>query len=154
MHNKEGEMLFESGYFALFLASFLAATVVPFSSEALLSGMLVADYNLYWCLGLATLGNWLGGMSSYGLGYLGKIQWIEKYLRINHKQIERTQERIKGKELWISFFCWLPGIGDIIAVILGLLKVNIWYVSIGMLIGKLLRYVVWALLTLKVIDLF
>ncbi len=154
MHNKEGEMLFESGYFALFLASFLAATVVPFSSEALLSGMLVADYNLYWCLGLATLGNWLGGMSSYGLGYLGKIQWIEKYLRINYKQIERTQERIKGKELWISFFCWLPGIGDIIAVILGLLKVNIWYVSIGMLIGKLLRYVVWALLTLKVIDLF
>jgi len=147
-------MLFESGYFALFLASFLAATVVPFSSEALLSGMLAANYNLYWCLGLATLGNWLGGMSSYGLGWLGKTQWIEKYLRIKPKQIVKTKKRVRGKELWIAFFCWLPGIGDVIAVILGLLKVNVWLSAIGMLIGKLLRYIVWALLTLKVIDFF
>lgn len=147
-------MLFESGYFALFLASFLAATVVPFSSEALLSGMLAGGYDLYWCLGLATMGNWLGGMSSYGLGWLGKTGWIEKYLRIKNEQIVKTQERIKGKELWISFFCWLPGIGDVIAVLLGLLKVNVWYASIGMLIGKMLRYIVWALLSLKVIDLF
>jgi len=145
-------MLFESGYFALFLASFLAATVVPFSSEALLSGMIVANYNLYWCLGLATLGNWLGGMSSYGLGWLGKTQWIEKYLRIKHEKIVQTQKRIKGKELWIALFCWLPGIGDVIAVLLGLLKVNVWYASLGMLIGKLLRYVFWSFLTLEVIK--
>ena len=148
------QMLFDSGYFALFLASFLAATVVPFSSEALLSGMLVADYNLYWCLGLATMGNWLGGMSSYGLGYLGKTEWIEKYLRISHDRIVRTQQRISGKELWIAFFCWLPGVGDVIAVLLGLLRVNVWYASVGMFLGKLLRYIVWALITLQVIDLF
>ncbi len=145
-------MLFDSGYFALFLASFLAATVVPFSSEALLSGMLATDYNLYWCLGLATLGNWLGGMSSYGLGWLGKTEWIEKYLKIRHQQIEKTKKLVKGKELWIAFFCWLPGIGDVIAVILGLLKVNVVLASVGMLIGKLLRYVVWALITLEVIN--
>ncbi|MBK3516041.1 YqaA family protein [Carboxylicivirga marina] len=147
-------MLFDSGYFALFLASFLAATVIPFSSEALLSGMLATNYNLYWCLGLATLGNWLGGMSSYGLGWLGKIQWIEKYLKIKHSQINKTQKRIKGKELWVAFFCWLPGVGDVIAVILGLLKVNIVWVSIGMFIGKLLRYIVWALITLEAINWF
>ncbi len=146
--------MFESGYLALFLASFLAATVVPFSSEALLSGMLAGGYDLYWCLGLATLGNWLGGMSSYGLGWLGKTEWIEKYLRIKHEQIEKTKRKIAGKEMWIAFFCWLPGVGDVIAVLLGLLKVNTWYVAIGMFVGKLLRYVVWALLTLKVIDLF
>ncbi|WP_289047730.1 YqaA family protein [Carboxylicivirga marina] len=148
------KMLFDSGYFALFLASFLAATVIPFSSEALLSGMLATNYNLYWCLGLATLGNWLGGMSSYGLGWLGKIQWIEKYLKIKHSQINKTQKRIKGKELWVAFFCWLPGVGDVIAVILGLLKVNIVWVSIGMFIGKLLRYIVWALITLEAINWF
>jgi membrane protein YqaA with SNARE-associated domain len=145
-------MLFESGYFALFLASFLAATVVPFSSEALLSGMLAADYNLYWCLGLATLGNWLGGMSSYGLGRLGKTEWIEKYLKIKHDQIEKTKKMVSGRELWIAFFCWLPGVGDVIAVILGLLKVNVVMVSIGMFIGKMLRYVVWALATLEIIT--
>ncbi|WP_430811734.1 MULTISPECIES: YqaA family protein [unclassified Carboxylicivirga] len=147
-------MLFESGYLALFLASFLAATVVPFSSEALLSGMLASNYNLYWCLTLATLGNWLGGMSSYGLGYLGKTQWIEKYLRIRPSQIEKTQKRIAGKEMWIAFFCWLPGIGDVIAVLLGLLKVNVWLAAFGMLIGKHMRYAIWALLTLEIINWF
>ena len=147
-------MIFDPGYFALFLASFLAATVVPFSSEALLLGMLAADYNLYWCLALATLGNWLGGMSSYGLGWLGKTEWIEKYLKIKHSQIEKTKKLVSGRELWIAFFCWLPGVGDVIAVILGLLKVNWLLASIGMLIGKLLRYIVWALISLKVINWF
>lgn len=146
--------MFESGYLALFLASFLAATVVPFSSEAILSGMLAAGYDLYWSLALATLGNWLGGLSSYYIGWLGKTEWIEKYLRIKHEQVVKTQNRIAGKELWISFFCWLPGVGDVIAVLLGLLKVNVWNAAIGMLLGKMVRYIVWALLTLKVIDLF
>jgi len=147
-------MLFETGYIGLFLASFLAATVVPFSSEALLSAMMATGYDTIGCLVVATLGNWLGGLSSYGIGRMGKTEWIEKYLRIKPHQIEKTQQRIAGKELWISFFCWLPGIGDVIAVILGLLKVNIWTTSIGMLIGKMVRYIVWALLTEKVIDLF
>jgi len=146
--------MFESGYLALFLASFLAATVVPFSSEAILSGMLVTGYDLYWSLALATLGNWLGGLSSYYIGWLGKTEWIEKYLRIKHEQIVKMQNKIAGKELWISFFCWFPGVGDVIAVLLGLLKVNAWNAAIGMLLGKMLRYVVWALLTLKVIDFF
>lgn len=147
-------MLFETGYIGLFLASFLAATVVPFSSEALLSAMLVGGYDVTTSLTVATLGNWLGGMSSYGIGWLGKVEWIEKYLRIKPHQIEKTQQRIAGKELWISFFCWLPGIGDIIAVLLGLLKVNIWTTSVGMLIGKMMRYLVWAILTQEVINLF
>lgn len=145
--------MFEPGYLALFFASFLAATVVPFSSEAILSGMIVAGYDLYWCLGLGTLGNWLGGLTSYYLGWLGKIEWIEKYLRIKHDKIIKTQQRIAGKELWISFFCWLPGIGDVIAVLLGLLKVNVWNAAIGMLLGKMIRYVVWGYLTMRVLEL-
>ncbi len=145
--------MFEAGYLGLFLASFLAATVVPFGSEALLSGMLATNYDLYWCLGLATLGNWLGGMSSYYIGWLGKTEWMEKYLRIKHDKIVKTQDRIKGKELWISFFCWLPGVGDILAVLLGLLKVNVWNAAIGMLVGKMVRYAVWAILTLEILKL-
>ncbi len=146
--------MFESGYLALFLASFLAATVLPFSSEAILSGMIVSGYDVNGCLLVATLGNWLGGVSSYYLGWLGKVEWIEKYLRIKHEQIVKTQKRIAGKELWISFFCWLPGVGDVIAVLLGLLKVNAWYSFIGMLLGKMLRYIVWAYLTMGVLEAF
>jgi membrane protein YqaA with SNARE-associated domain len=59
---------------------------------------------------------------------------------------------MKGKEGWIGLFCWLPGIGDIIAVVLGLLKSNFWLAATGMLAGKALRYLVWGMLTLEIIS--
>ena len=144
--------MFELGYWGLFLASFLAATVVPFSSEAILSGMIIADYNPVFSLIAATFGNWFGGLSSYYIGFLGKEFWIEKYLRIPKAKTERFKLLIKGKEVWIAFFCWLPFIGDVIAVVLGLLKVNFINVSIGMFIGKAVRYLVWAYLTIWAIS--
>jgi len=144
--------MFELGYFGLFLASFLAATIIPFSSEAILSGFLVAGYNPILSLSLASLGNWLGGMTSYYLGYLGKEQWINKYLRIPATKTDKFKLAIKGKEQWISFFCWLPFIGDIIAVVLGLLRINVWRVSAGMLIGKVTRYAVWGYVTIWLIS--
>ncbi|MDA3892652.1 MAG: VTT domain-containing protein [Salinivirgaceae bacterium] len=139
--------MFELGYWGLFLASFLAATVVPFSSEAILSAMIYADFNTSACLVAASLGNWLGGLSSYYIGYLGKEEWITKYLRIPKDKTEKFKSKIRGKEGWIAFFCWLPFIGDIIAVVLGLLKRNYINVAVGMLIGKTLRYLIWGYLT-------
>jgi membrane protein YqaA with SNARE-associated domain len=66
------EGLFDYNLWGLFLASFLAATVVPFSSEALLSFLIINGTDAYTAVLVATFGNWLGGMSSYGIGYLGK----------------------------------------------------------------------------------
>lgn len=143
--------MFELGYGALFLASFLAATVVPFSSEVILSGMIAAGYAVAPSLVLATLGNWLGGLTSYYLGFLGKEAWIEKYLRIDKSKTERFKNYIRGKEAWISFFCWLPFVGDVIAVAMGLLHVSFWRTAVGMLLGKMARYLVWAYLTLWLI---
>jgi membrane protein YqaA with SNARE-associated domain len=131
----------EYGYIGLFLASFLAATIVPFSSEVIFSGMLFAGFNPVSCLIFASVGNWMGGMTSFGLGYLGKEEWIEKYLRIESEKTERFKNYIKGKEIWIAFFCWLPFVGDVLAVAMGLLKTNLGLTSLGMLIGKIARYV-------------
>ncbi|TCO08241.1 YqaA family protein [Natronoflexus pectinivorans] len=147
-------MFTELGYLALFAASFLAATILPFSSEAVLSGMLVAGFDPYVSLVVATIGNWLGGMSSYYIGWLGKWHWIEKYLRIPQKEIEKVHAKIKGKEGWVAFFTWLPGIGDPIAVVLGLIKSRVIPTAIWMFIGKALRYAVWGYLTLKAMELF
>lgn len=144
--------MFEFGYVGLFLASFLAATVLPFSSEAILSGTIYAGYNPLAALVLATFGNWLGGVSSYYLGYIGKQNWIERYLRIPIKKTELFKLKIKGKEQWVAFFCWLPLVGDVIAVTLGLLKVNAVNVFIGIFIGKALRYIVWAFFTLWLLQ--
>lgn len=145
-------MWIDLGYLGLFLASFLAATILPFSSEFVLSGILAAGGDPVLSLATATLGNWLGGLTSFWIGWIGKFEWIEKYLRIPQCKLEKWHRKVEGKEWWISFFCWLPGVGDIIAVILGLLKSNFWVSAIGMLVGKALRYVVWGLVTLEVIE--
>ena len=84
----------EWGYLGLFLASFLSATVLPFSSEAVLAAMLVGGANSWFAIGVATLGNWLGGLSSYGIGYLGKWEWMEKYLRIEKRKVESWKPKI------------------------------------------------------------
>lgn len=135
------------GLWGLFLASFLAATVVPFSSEALLSFLIVNGTNPYAAVLVATAGNWLGGMSSYGIGYLGKWEWIEKYLRVKRQSIEKWHDRLYKRGAIFAFLCWLPGVGDIFAVGLGLLRTNVFITAVAMLLGKFLRYVVWGWIT-------
>lgn len=141
------EGLFDYSLWGLFLASFLAATVVPFSSEALLSYLIVTGTDPYLAVGVASAGNWLGGMSSFTIGYLGKWEWIEKYLRIKRESIEKWHDRLYKRGAVFAFFSWVPAVGDIFAVGLGLLRANIWITAVAMLAGKFLRYVIWGWLT-------
>lgn len=141
------EGLFDYNLWGLFLASFLAATVVPFSSEALLTFLIVNGTDAYSAVLVATAGNWLGGMSSFALGYLGKWEWIEKYLRIERTKIEKWHNTLYKRGAIFAFFCWLPAVGDIIAVGLGLLRANIVITAFAMLAGKFIRYVIWGWLT-------
>lgn len=141
------EFLYDYGVLGLFVASFLAATVLPFSSEALLSLLIATDFNTAHCIAAATLGNWLGGMSSYYLGYLGKWEWIEKYLNVKHKSIEKWHQRLYKRGAVFAFFSWLPFVGDIFAVGLGLIRANWKITAIAMLTGKFLRYLVWGWLS-------
>ena len=73
------------GYLGLFIASFLAATVVPFSSELVFTALVLGGLDPWICVLVATAGNWLGGLTCYWLGSLGKLEWIEKWFRIKKK---------------------------------------------------------------------
>jgi membrane protein YqaA with SNARE-associated domain len=114
------EGLFDYSLWGLFLASVLAATVVPFSSEALLSYLIINGTDAYTAVLVASAGNWLGGMSSFAIGYLGKWEWIEKYLRIKRETIEKWHTRLYKRGAVFAFFCWVPAVGDIFAVGLGI----------------------------------
>jgi len=140
------------GYLGLFLSCFLAATVVPFSSEAVLSFFIYTKYNLFICIALATLGNWLGGMTGYYLGLWGKWEWIEKYLRIKPEKLAKAQTRLERFGGAAAFFSWLPFVGDLIPVALGVMRIRPLQVWVWMLVGKTVRYLVWAYLTVKVIG--
>jgi membrane protein YqaA with SNARE-associated domain len=144
------DFLIEYGYAGVFVAAFLAATILPFSSEVVLTGALVAGASYWPCMIAATTGNFLGGMTCYWLGMLGKMEWIKKYLHLDINKLERIRERIKDKGSWIGFFVFLPGIGDFIAVALGFMRANIWIVAVSMFAGKALRYWVWMELVYKV----
>lgn len=131
------------GYLGLFIASFLAATVVPFSSEVVFSAMVFGGLNAWKCVFVATLGNWLGGMTCYYMGRLGKIEWIEKYLRIKKEKMEKFMGKLHRYGDWFAFFSFLPGLGDVIAVASGYFRCRWWIVALSMLLGKFARYIVW-----------
>ncbi len=139
--------LFDYSLWGLFLASFLAATVVPFSSEAILTFLIANGTDVTSAVLVATAGNWLGGMSSFAIGYMGKWEWIEKYLRVERKTIEKWHDRMYKRGAVFAFLSWVPAVGDIFAVGLGILRANIWVTALAMLAGKFVRYVVWAWLT-------
>ena len=125
----------------MFLSAFLAATILPFSSDVIYGIMLLSNYDPVLTTTMASLGNWLGGMSSYYLGFIGYWAWIEKYWRVKKQKVEEWRAKLARFGSWPALITWLPIIGDPIAIALGFLKLNVYKVAILMLIGKTLRYV-------------
>ena len=143
------------GYLGLLLGSFLAGSIVPFSSEALVIAC-VGPFHMepITCLFVALVGNVSGGMTCYYLGHLGKIEWIEKYAHVSEAKLNRTLEFMKNRGAWMGLFAFIPMLGTAISVALGYVRSNVWIVLLTMTIGKLLRYaaIIWG--SLKLIDLF
>lgn len=133
----------EWGYYGLFIASFLAATVVPFSSEVVFSAMVFGGLDAWKCVFVATAGNWMGGMTSYYVGRLGKVEWVEKFFRIKKEKIDNFMIKFHRYGDWFVFFSFVPFIGDIIAVAAGFFRGRWWVVAFAMLIGKFVRYILW-----------
>ena len=135
----------------LFFISFLAATVVPLSSEAVLSVLIISEASPLNVIMVATAGNWLGGLTSYFLGLLGKWEWLEKYFKVKKEKVLRFHQKYHKHGSFLALFCWLPFVGDLLAVVLGFARINIYYVAVFMLAGKLIRYIIWYYLTILLI---
>lgn len=139
------DFLIDLGYLGLFLGSFLASTIVPFSADVLLIGMLVAGGSPWVVIGVATAGNFLGGLTSYGIGRIGKWEWIEK-LGANPEKIARYKSKIDKYGAWMALLTWAPFVGDIIAIALGFFRVKLLPSALFMLIGRFARFVAWYLI--------
>ncbi len=135
------QILVEWGYWGLFLSAFVAGSILPFSSEAVMLILIRMGASPVWCVVAATLGNTLGGMTCYGIGRLGCTEWIEK-LGVKPRQLARARKFMAGRGAWMGFFGFLPTLGEALAVMLGLMRSNVWVVSLMMTLGKLLRYLV------------
>ena len=148
------ESFVEWGFVGLFLASFLGATIIPLSSEIVLSILISKGYDLKVSIIIAAFGNWLGGLSSYFLGTLGKWDFVEKYFKIGKEKIIGFKTKIDKWGSVYAFFCCLPFIGDPLAISLGFFRTNLLKVSVWMFFGKLVKYILWAILTIWGISIF
>jgi len=124
----------ENGLVGLFAASFLASTVIPLSSEAVLFAFLrLYPDQMTTALALATLGNTLGGLTSYAIGRLLPA-------RTQKKIDPRVLEKLRRYGSPLTFFAWLPVVGDALCIAAGWLRLNWIAVTAFMAAGRLLRY--------------
>lgn len=136
------DILISYGCYGMFVAAFLAASIFPFSSELVMAALQAAGTNPLHLLLWGTAGNFLGGMFNYGVGRLGKLVWIEKYLHVSKKHIDQAVNFVGGRGAMMGFFAFLPVLGDGITVALGLMRANLLITSISIFLGKFLRYVI------------
>ena len=136
------EILKDYGYWGMLVAAFLAGSVFPFSSEAVMLGLLASGLNAWLLIVYGTIGNVLGSVFNYFVGRMGKLDWIEKYLKIKKKNMEKAERFMAGRGAWMGFFAFLQLLGSAITVILGLTRANMLISFVSIAIGKFLRYLI------------
>ena len=142
------------GYGGLFLGSFLAPTILPLSSEAVLAAMVLGGFDPVACVLVASVGNSLGGMTSYFMGYVGKWAWVERLFTRNRDKVAKVKAWADRYGSRAALLCWLPVVGDPLAIALGFVRSPVWQVCFYMLAGKFLRYAVWVWLIREGVDLY
>lgn len=129
------------GYWGMLVSAFLAGSFVPFSSEVVMSGLQAAGLEPIQLVLYGSIGNVLGSMFNYGVGRMGKLEWIEKYLHVKKESLDKAERFMAGRGAWMGFFAFLPLLGSAITIVLGLTRANIVISVISITIGKVLRYV-------------
>ncbi|MBI5626573.1 MAG: DedA family protein [Nitrosomonadales bacterium] len=114
----------------LLISSFLAATLLPGGSELVLTGVLELHPELFWtALLVGTLGNTLGGMVSFWMGWLLPMTQQLKHV-----------EKVRKFGAPALLLAWAPLIGDALCLAAGWLRLNPWQAALYMAIGKFARY--------------
>jgi membrane protein YqaA with SNARE-associated domain len=121
----------------LFASSFLSSTLLPGSSEAVLAAILITNTAGWWpTLAVATLGNTLGGLTTYALGRLAPEPQAKS----------RTAASLKHYGAPVLLLSWLPVVGDGLCLAAGWLRLRFWQCAAFMAVGKFARY--WLLASL------
>lgn len=143
------DVFIEYGYLGLFISAFLAATILPLSSELVLTALLMNGLSPEKLVIIATIGNVLGSLTNYGLGYWASKTVIQKWLRMSESEFVHAEERFKKYGIAALLFAWVPIIGDPLTVMAGILRIRLQWFLILVTTGKFLRYYILATLILQ-----
>ena len=128
-------------YLSLALISFLAATIIPLSSELALASLLSTnEHNSFILIGTASLGNILGSIFNWLLGFYLFEYINKKWFPFKENQINVASKRFSKFGVWSLLFTWVPIIGDPLTFIAGILKVNFLLFLFLVAVGKISRY--------------
>lgn len=134
-----------AGYAGLFSAAFIAATIFPMQSEAILVGLILSDrYSLAALLLVATLGNTLGAVVNWAFGRGVEHFRDRRWFPVKPEKLEKAQAWYRKYGRWSLLLSWLPIGGDAITVAAGVLREPLWVFLILVFIGKGARYLVLA----------
>ena len=144
------EHFLELGYVGLFMSAFLAATILPLGSEVVVVGLLLNNFNPISVVSVATVGNVLGSIVNYAIGFFGSAFLIHRVLKISDESFDKSKQRFEKWGTASLLLAWVPIIGDPLTVIAGVLRINIWLFLILVTVSKLARYVVVSYTTLNI----
>lgn len=136
------EILESFGLVGLLIICFLASSLYPLGSEVFVLGFVSIGYSesAVWCV--ATLGNTLGALTTYAIGYFGNDYLLNKYFKTASAKIHHYQNKIQKLGFCFAFFSFLPFIGDIFALALGVYQYPFLKATFFIALGKGFRYLV------------
>ena len=135
-------MLILFSYLQLLIISFLAATILPFSSEVVLTTMYLSNsFETFFLLIFASSGNILGSITNWYLGKKIIIFQDRRWFPVSQDQLNRSQKYFQKYGLWSLLLAWVPIIGDPLTLLAGVLKVRFSIFFLLVSISKISRYV-------------
>jgi membrane protein YqaA with SNARE-associated domain len=127
-------------YLLLFASAFLAATILPFYSEVVLFTLIRQGEPVTLLIAIAAIGNTLGSLVNWYLGiYILKFR-DRSWFYFKPAQINSMQHWFRRYGIWSLLFSWLPLGGDVLTLIAGVMRVQLWKFLLLVGIGKTLRY--------------
>ena len=124
----------------LFFSAFISSTLFPGGSEALLLYRVHEGGNPNTLLWVATIGNVLGSVVTYGMGWLGNAALHQRWLRMDEKKIIRASTWFEKYGKFSLLLAWLPVVGDPLCLVAGVLRSSLWWFLCLVTLGKLARY--------------
>ncbi len=141
-----------TAYASLVVSAFAAATILPLSSEAILSTLIAAEgFDIWFLIGIASIANTLGAAVNWVLGRYC-LRWRDhRWFPVSAPALDRASRWFVRYGQVSLLFTWIPIIGDPLTLVAGILRVPFLRFLLLVAIGKTLRYVAVALLAERVL---